>query len=94
MSGRQFEYKQFLVGDIIDSLEELINKKNEDEYGYEWACFSDETIEECKTAIKLLEEARVYLCRIDWLVKGYDDEANFLKRLAYDLQNLRKHDII
>ena len=27
MSGRQFEYKQFLVGDIIDSLEELINKK-------------------------------------------------------------------
>ena len=94
MSGRQFEYKQFLVRDIIHSLEELINEKNEDEWGNMWAGFSDETIEEFKTSIKLLEEARVYLCRIDWLVKGYDDEANFLKRLAYDLQNLREKDII
>ena len=94
MSGRHFEYKQILVRDIIDSLEELINKKNENEYGYEWACFSDEAIEEFKTAIKLLQEVRAYLCRIDWLVSGYDDEATFHERLAYDLQNLREKDII
>ena len=92
MSGGHFEYQQYRIQDIIDSIEELVNENNTlDEFG---CCrnFSDETLEEFKTGIKLLKVAQVYAQRIDWLVSGDDSEVSFHKRLANDLHKIREKD--
>ena len=82
MSGGHFDYAQYKIGDIADSIEQLIyNNNSEDSDGR----YSDETISEFRTAVRLLKRAEIYAQRIDWLVSGDDGEDSFHKRLALDL---------
>jgi hypothetical protein len=92
MSGGHFQYKQWEIGNIADEVEQLIidNDSEElDEYGDpKGSHFSNETIEEFKTALTILRQAHVYAQRIDWLVSGDDGEDSFHRRLKHDLEKL------
>ena len=48
-----------------------------------------ETYKQFKDAIRFLEIANIYIHRIDWLVSGDDNEAEFHKRLAEDLKEAK-----
>lgn len=80
MSGGHFDYAQYKIGDIADSIEQLIS---EDEDGR----YTEETIVQFCTALWLLRRAQIYAQRIDWLVSCDDGEESFHKRLAFDLAN-------
>lgn len=99
MSGGRFEYKQFWISDIADSIEEEINqsgrKKTQEEIenSYDEDLFHykypDEVINEFKKGLKTLREAAVYAQRIDWILSGDDGDKNFLERLKKELNDLK-----
>jgi hypothetical protein len=96
MSGGAFDYSQFHIGNIADSIESVIlengaEKPMEERWGEDdthYHAYSEETIKEFKEAIKLLKWAWVYTQRIDWLLSGDDGEEIFHKRLKEDLSKL------
>ena len=83
MSGGHFDYDQYKIGDIADSIEQLIFDNNENGQ----IKYTDQTIDEFCTAIRMLRRAQIYAQRIDWLVSCDDGEESFHKRLAFDLAN-------
>lgn len=89
MSGGTFDYRQYSLREIADSIEEIIKQNDiEDEYGYKTE-FSPETLDKFKEGIALLRKAEVYAQRIDWLCAGDDGEETFHERLEEDLNNLK-----
>jgi hypothetical protein len=98
MSGGHFDYDQYKIGYIADSIESLIEKngrpKTKEESWYPEDLihykYSDEVIEEFKMAVKYLRIAEVYAHRVDWLVCGDDGEESFIRRLKEDLSKLEK----
>lgn len=85
MSGGHFEYKQFMLEDVADEIDEMIINNGSDEldaWGYKaHANYSAETIEEFKKAVHHIRMAKLYMHRIDWLVSGDDGEDAFHTRL-------------
>ena len=97
MSGGKFSYNQYKIGEIADSIEDIINKNNiqkpkedrhylDNEYYYD---FSDEVIEKFKEGLNILRKAQVYAQRIDWLVSYDDSEESFFERLEEDLKQIQ-----
>ncbi len=97
MSGGAFQYNQYKIGEIADSIEDIINKNNiqkpkeerhylDSEYYYD---FSDEVIEKFKEGLNILRKAQVYAQRIDWLVSYDDSEESFFERLEEDLKQIQ-----
>lgn len=97
MSGGHFNYDQYRIDGIIDSIERIIerNRKpiskedrdpwcNSDFY-YD---FPDDIIEEFKKGVHYLRIAKIYTQRIDWLVSDDDGEESFRERLKEDLKNI------
>lgn len=93
MSGGHFDYHQYRIREIADSVEDIIRKngkkkeyeiKNswEDEYYYE---YPPEVINKMKEGLDILRKAEIYAQRIDWLVSGDDGPETFLERLKEDL---------
>ena len=92
MSGGAFDYNQYRIRDVIDSLKEVLdNKRN---YNKKWNFiendYTDETFEEFKTALEILGNAEIYVQRIDWLLSGDDGEETFHKRLAEDFEEIKQ----
>ena len=101
MSGGYFDYDQYRIGYIADSIEKLIEnngkKKEEDElYGgreyYEkypdelyHHKYPDEIIEKFKEAVKCLRISEIYAQRIDYLVSSDDGEESFKSCLNEEL---------
>lgn len=89
MSGGYFDYDQYKLGYIADSVEQLIwdnNSKEVDEWGDSMSHgYTEATINEFRAALKMLRRAEIYIQRIDWLASGDDGEETFHKRLAHDL---------
>lgn len=98
MSGGHFDYNQFQIQQIAESIESVIHKnkvpvKDEDrwsefddrEFYYD---FSDETIQQFKEAVEILKTGYVFAQRIDWLLCGDDGEETFHERLKKDLNKL------
>ena len=93
MSGGHFEYKQFHIRDIADTIESIVT-------GYtmeviDWQTneeaplrdsLREETLTEFKKAVEVLRLAAIYTHRIDWMLSGDDGEDNFHERLAEDLK--------
>lgn len=79
MSGGHFDYSQYNIISIIESIQSEIdqNKLN--------PIYSDETINEFKNAIRVLNIAYVYAQRIDWLISADDGEETFHERLSEEL---------
>lgn len=93
MSGGHFDYSQYHISTIADTISSLVENNN-DETLNEWGDkqgrnYSPETIERFQEAIKLLNGAYVYAQLIDWLLSGDDSEETFHKRLNLELEKLR-----
>jgi len=104
MSGGHFDYQQYHVSNIADSIENELNKqgtlKPKDELYYTdeyyskypdekyYAAYPIEIQEKMKDAIKILRTAAIYAHRIDWLLSGDDGEESFLERLKEELDKL------
>jgi len=84
MSGGHFDYKQFAITTIIDSIKQelLLQEKGKPEYGEK---YSHITLLCFERAVAVLTEASVYAQRIDWLLSGDDSEESFHSRLQNDL---------
>lgn len=104
MSGGHFDYKQYHINDIADSIQRILDMQGKEKDKYElWLdkqyykdhpeekfnyTYPKEVQKELKKGIKLLRQAAVYTQRIDWLISGDDGEDTFLKRLKEDLNKL------
>lgn len=104
MSGGYFDYKQYEINNIADSIEHELNiqgklkPKNELYYDKEYYIkYPEEKFyytypeiiqEKMREAIKQLRIAAVYAHRIDWFLSGDDGNESFIKRLKTDLDNL------
>ncbi len=86
MSGGHFDYKQYAIKDIIESIESIIQNNTNLSNDFENR-FSEKTIQEFKNAIKYLTLAKIYSHRIDWLISGDDGEETFHERLNEELRN-------
>ena len=105
MSGGFFEYKQYHIEEIADSIQSELDKQGkeipeEDRWHSEQWCedhpedrfygtYSEETQKEFQTAIKHLKMAAIYAQRIDWFMSGDDGEENFHKRLKEELNECK-----
>ena len=105
MSGGHFDYKQYIINDIADTIEsemELQGKEkpqdelysNKDfyiEYPEEKFNYTYPNIvqEKFKEAIKALRIAALYAQRVDWLLSGDDGEESFIERLEEELNELK-----
>jgi len=92
MSGGHFGYVQYHIGEIADSIDELVRtndstEKNEwgDEVGRH---YSADTVEKFKEAAHTLRRAHVMAQRVDWLVSGDDGEDDFQERWTAELAEL------
>ena len=104
MSGGFFEYAQYKIDEMVDSIERELNRqgklKSKDEfYGNEdyyikypdemfYPTYSKEIQYKMNEAIKALKIAAVYVQRIDWFLSGDDGEESFLERLKEELNEL------
>ena len=86
MSGGHFDYNQFQIETIADSVEEIISRRGSESY-YNW---TSETMVELYTGLELLRKASIYAQRINWLVSGDDDQETFHRRLKSDLEELER----
>jgi len=84
MSGGHFDYDQYKIGYIADSIEQVIIDDKDCERPY-----SDEVISRFREGIRALRIAQVYAQRIDWLLSGDDGDESFLERLEDDLAELK-----
>ena len=82
MSGGRFDYAQYRLDDIIDSIK---NSIEDNPYS-----LKEETLEEFLKGIEFLKKAYIYTQRIDWLLSGDDGEETFHERLKEDLDKLWK----
>ena len=107
MSGGHFEYQQRVIEDIIDSIQEELDKQgNEKEDVDLW--FSEDHYEKypeerfyhvyredvekiMKDAVLQLKIAYIYAQRIDWYLSGDDDEDSLVKRIDEDLKKINKN---
>lgn len=87
MSGGYFDYKQNEIETIIRELK-IIIKDEPNKNGFIYS-FSKKTINEFKKALKILEKAKIYVQRIDWLVCDDDGEDTFHQRLKEELNKLK-----
>jgi hypothetical protein len=88
MSGGNFDNIQFIIPNVVDELEEILERLNGDSnFGY---TLSDETLREFKIAIKLLKQTCVYVNEIDYLICGDTSEESFHIRLNDELEKIEK----
>ena len=75
MSGGHFDYHQYRIREIAESVEDIIQNSK----------YPPEVLEKIKEGLDALKKAEIYTQRIDWLVSGDDGPEAFLERLKEDL---------
>ena len=85
MSGGYFDYKQYELTMISDSIQQLIRTNYDGEYP---RAYREETLDVFRKAVDTLLLANILVQRIDWLVSGDDGEETFHQRLKEDLAEL------
>ena len=100
MSGGHFDYYQYHIREIAESIQEELDQqgqaipKSSLRYGYSdqeqlfYETYSPKVQEIFIEAVKALKTAYVYAQRIDWFLSGDDGEESFLKRLEDELKEL------
>jgi len=105
MSGGHFEYAQYRIQSIIDSIEHELKKQGKekpkkelwnrkefyDEYPEEkfFYTYPKEIQKEFKKGVKALKIAAIYAQRIDWLLSGDKSEETFLEQLKEELDGVK-----
>ena len=97
MSGGHFGYDQFKLGQIADTIQEIIHNNDSEELN-KWGDaigggYSIETIAEFRDAISHLRLAQIYAHEIDWLLSGDTGEERFHVRLNKDIKALTIQDL-
>lgn len=92
MSGGTFDGNQYHIGQIADDIEHEIYHNYSTELN-EWGDtigngYTEKTIDELKTAVKVLRLAQIYAQRADYLFAGDDGEESFHTRLIAELKYL------
>jgi hypothetical protein len=82
MSGGAFDYTQYKIREIADTIEQYI-RDNDKDMG-----FSEQAIHKFKVAYVALRQAEVMAQRIDWLISGDDSEETFHERWKEDKYDL------
>ena len=95
MSGGHFDYNQYRINDIADSIERELNRQGKEKpkdelYGDKeyYYTYPEIVQEKMKEAVKQLKIAAIYAQRVDWFLSGDDGEESFIERLAEDLNAL------
>lgn len=92
MSGGNFDYAQFHITTIYESIQSDLDRQgesNNDPFSSGFnTIYSEEIQEKFKEGIKVLKKAYVYAQRIDWYLSGDDSEETFLKRLEEELTKI------
>lgn len=83
MSGGFFEYQQYRIEEIAESIKECIRRP--EDYS-----LTKEVVDEMKTAVKYLEYSYVYVSEFDRLVSNDSSTESFFEKLNSDLQILNK----
>ena len=105
MSGGHFNYKQYHIQEILESIQEELNSQgkpkdkeelwNDKEYYVNYPeekfnrTYPKEIQDRFKEAIKHLKLAHIYAQRIDWFLSGDDGEESFLTRLKEELDEIK-----
>ena len=105
MSGGAFNYKQYIIRDIADEIEQEIIQagrkiptevwKNDwhgysfDEKDQYYSTYNRKTIDIMKRAVYVLRMAHIYAQRIDWMLSCDDSEESLEKRLKEELKALK-----
>jgi hypothetical protein len=76
MSGGHFDYRQYNISMLVDEIEREIENNHE---------LGPEVIQKFRDAVDCLNNAYIYVQRIDWLLSGDDGEDSFLRRLEQEL---------
>ena len=88
MSGGRFEFLQYRINDIAETIkEDIIRLENNPEY-LEWVEDKEYLILTMKQAYMALLSAYTYSQRLDWLLSGDDGEESFKQRLEEDLRKV------
>lgn len=102
MSGGYFNYNQYRIDDIIDTIEKCLNRQGTprpdidligmmdyyDKYPEEknYCVYSEEVQKIMLDALEILKTARIYVHRLDWFLSRDDGEENFINRLKQVLE--------
>lgn len=93
MSGGHWNYNQYRIDEIADSIDQIIKDETStelNEYGDAVSQgYSAATLIEFRLAIAALRVAATYAGRIDWLLSGDDAEDSFHRRLREQLLALQ-----
>lgn len=96
MSGGFYEYQDYIITDIAESIENKIENNNVEPEGWytkwEGQVYNEQVIEEFKKAYAIFKFAEVYSHRTDWLFSGDDGEESFIRRTKEKLEDLKKTD--
>lgn len=84
MSGGYFDYQQYKIEEIADTLEEYLLINNRE--------YSEKTLAKMRAGLHILRLAKIYAHRIDYLLEGDDGEETFHTRLEDDLDCLRERE--
>ena len=96
MSGGKFDYNDWHIHAIAESIDNELSKMGkeipEDEWGYyfdsKYPDYSEEVKAQFKKSVRYLRVAYILAHRIDWLLSGDDGEDTFLERLDNDLNEI------
>jgi hypothetical protein len=95
MSGGRFDYDQYKIGQIADTIEAILeNQGKEKKQEYYDECntypeYSKGIQDRLRDAVKALRIAEIYAQRVDWFLSGDDGEENFIIRLCQDLEKFK-----
>lgn len=104
MSGGHFDYNQFQILRIEESVQEEIDKMGKPKPKSELYCdpefyekypedrfyhtYTDDVVDQLKRGVMYLRMAYIYAQRIDWMLSGDDSKETFLERLKEDINEL------
>lgn len=102
MSGGHFDYNQYWINDIANSIERELNRQGKekpkdelywDKEYYEkhpdekyYYTYPEIVQEKMKEAVKQLKIAAIYAQRVDWYLSGDDGDESFIERLEEELK--------
>lgn len=92
MSGGYFDYNYSHIQEVIEQLEYLLTSDEAQPIREDLA---NVTLNKMEEGLEILQKAKIYAQRIEWLISGDDSEESFHRRLEEDLEeaiirNVRK----
>lgn len=98
MSGGQFEYKEWHIEDIAESIQCILDRQGkeipkEDRWGDDhthYETFSEEVQQIMREGVEHLRKAYVYAKRLDYFLSGDSGEESMLERIKFELQKLEE----